>query len=88
MIMKLNNSPGGGSCPGLSLITGKTELLVRFAPNMVSLKAALTKENGPSPSSVEERDSKTGSEKDYKLCGNTSTSTRNSKREGPRSYAP
>lgn len=52
MIMKLKSRPGAGNCPGLSLTRGNTELLVRFTPNIVSLKAALTKENGPSPSSV------------------------------------
>lgn len=50
--MKLNSKPGAGDCPALSLTTGNTEPLVRFTPNMVSLKAALTKENGPLPSSV------------------------------------
>lgn len=52
MIMKLNSRPGDGNCPDLSLTKGNTEPLVRFTPNMVSLETALTKENGPLPSSV------------------------------------
>lgn len=58
MIMKLNMRPGAGNCPGLSLTRGNTELLVRFTPNMMSLETALTKENGPSPSSVGKDDRK------------------------------
>lgn len=56
--MKLNIMPWEGNCPGLSLSRGKTVLLVRFTPNTVSLEAALTKENGPLPSSVVKRDKK------------------------------
>lgn len=58
MIMKLNMRPGAGNCPGLSLTRGNTELLVRFTPNMMSSETALTKENGPSPSSVGKDDRK------------------------------
>lgn len=54
--MKLNIIPREGICSGLSLSRGKTVLLVRFTPNAVSLETALTKENGPLPSSVAKRD--------------------------------
>lgn len=56
VIMKLNIIPREGICSGLSLSRGKTVLLVRFTPNAVSLETALTKENGPLPSSVAKRD--------------------------------
>lgn len=54
--IKLNIIPREGICSGLSLSRGKTALLVRFTPNAVSLEAALTKENGPLPSSTVKRD--------------------------------
>lgn len=56
--MKLNMIPLEGICSGLSLSRGKTVLLVRLTPNAVSLETALTKENGPLPSSVVRRDNK------------------------------
>lgn len=58
--MKLNIIPREGICSGLSLSRGKTVLLVRFTPNAVSLETALTKENGPLPSSVAKRDKTKG----------------------------
>ena len=53
MTMKLKSRLGAGSQPGRSLTRGNTELLERFTPNTVSLLAALTKEKGPSPSSMD-----------------------------------
>lgn len=54
--IKLNIMPREGICSGRSLSRGKTVLLVRFTPNAVSLETALTKENGPLPSSVAKGD--------------------------------